>query len=443
MQAFSPALAPIKGVNDHLMVSRLSMSPSQTVSPPTTSPQRPMLSIDDNPSFALGITQRLELAVLNNHSFGGASMSLPPASFAAVRPAAAARPAVDAAPPGGNHFSLEPHEFESLVEGGVVLGRGATAVVEQMRWTANSGAAVAVKHIAAVNSQQRDAICRELAVAVAQRACSSKDGGRTHVVHLHGAFSTPTGASIVMELMVGSFGGPHAMPVRILSTVAKMFLRGLRFMHEDLHVMHRDLKPTNLLYDADGTLKITDFGLSVRLDAAAATSDRHVGSMLYMSPERLRGEQYGYAGDVFGFGVTIAQMLLGKHPLTASLGNAIASRAEERFWGLCGAMRINDGIDASAAATDASFRAALSPHCSPALLDFILRCVHADPARRPTCAELLEHQWLLACDDAVDDDSDDDGFAGWSCDESDTRPDPARASKGEVLRWLKTTDARK
>jgi serine/threonine protein kinase len=167
-----------------------------------------------------------------------------------------------------------------------------------------------------------------------------------------------------------------------------MLLRGLRFMHEDLHVMHRDLKPSNLLYAADGTLKIADFGLSTVIDE---TDDAFVGSQLFMAPERLRGERYGFAADVFGFGVTVAQLLLGRHPLAASLGSAMTGGSEERFWGLCGAMGLNDGLAASVAATERSFRAALAPHCSPGMLALILRCVHADPRERPTCAELQQH----------------------------------------------------
>jgi serine/threonine protein kinase len=278
----------------------------------------------------------------------------------------------------------------------VLLGRGVSAVVEKMV-RKEDGKVVAVKHIEAVGKQQTDAISRELFVAEQRLklAMSPRPGSDADfLVDHYGAFSTADGASIVMEIMAGSFGGLPAMPEHIVAPVAKMFLRGLRFMHEDLHVMHRDLKPSNLLFDADGMLKITDFGLSTRLESMESTTGKHVGSMMFLSPERLRGEDYGFAGDVFSFGVTIAQLLLGQHPLTDSLGDDCHGPYEARFWGLVGAMGVNDGLDASVAATESSFRAVLEGRCSPCMLEFVLRCVHADPCKRPTCAELLLHGFI-------------------------------------------------
>jgi serine/threonine protein kinase len=323
--------------------------------------------------------------------------------------------------------------FDGPGEVAVVLGRGVSATVEKMVRKMD-GKVVAVKHIEAVARQHQAAINRELFVAEQRReipagAASLNDA--LHLVDYYGAYSTPNGASIVMEIMAGCFGGLPPIPERVVSTVAKMFLRGLRFMHEELHVIHRDLKPSNLLFDAEGTLKITDFGLCTRLDSLHSTTDNYVGSQMFMSPERLRGEQYGYAGDVFSLGVTLAQMLMGQHPLTDSLGEAMTGPFEVRFWGLCGAMRINDGIDVSVAATQLSFRIALAPHCSPCMLDFILRCVHADPSKRPTCAELLRHAFVRpspADGGAADDD---DGGDIPVC------PAASPSSPSNLLAWLR------
>ena len=300
-------------------------------------------------------------------------------------------------PPSAKKFAqtLYADEFVSL-EGPdgepVVLGRGVSAVVEKMARTSD-GAVVAVKHIEAHGRQQKDAIAGELIVTEERREATLSTAAALdarHLVEMLGAFATPTGASIVMELMSGSFGGLPPMPEVIAASATRMFLRGLRFMHEDLRVMHRDLKPSNLLFDAEGTLKITDFGLSTKL--ASTTTDKFVGSMMYMSPERLRGEAYGFPGDIFSLGVTVAHLVLGEHPLA----DRVSGASEQRFWELVDAMRINDGLEASTAASESSFRAALEGRCSAALLDFILSCVHADPGKRPTCAELLRHDWFTA-----------------------------------------------
>jgi serine/threonine protein kinase len=332
-------------------------------------------------------------------AYTGSAHTSAPASPARSLPASpsAERPAR------GRRFSnvlqlADYSQFDLMDASASFLGRGVSAVVEKMVRKMD-GKVVAVKHIDAVGKQQKDAISRELFVAEERHGCaaspttmmSPRSGSDAlFLVHHYGAFVTPHGAAIVMELMAGSFGGLPAMPEHIVAPVAKMFLCGLRFMHEDLHVMHRDLKPSNLLFDAEGMLKITDFGLVTRLEHMDSTTDKFAGSQLYMSPERLRGEQYGFAGDVFSFGVTVAQLLLGQHPLAASLGRAMHGAAEDRFWALAEALGFNDGLAASAAATERSFRCALAGRCSPALLEVVLRCVHADPGKRPTCSALLE-----------------------------------------------------
>jgi hypothetical protein len=289
-----------------------------------------------------------------------------------------------------------------------IVGRGASAFVRKMQH-AVTGEVVAVKHI---GQHQQDAMDNELRVAelrLRPGLATRKDG--QFLVHVHGAFATPMGgASIVMDLMEGSLGSLPPAPTQALAVAAKMMLRGLRFIHEDLHMTHRDLKPSNLLYDRKGVVKITDFGLTCRMEEGS-TAHEFVGSMLYMPPERLRGEAYGFPSDVFAFGVTMAHLALGEHPLTAALGSAMTGPSEGRFWGLCGAMCINDGPETSAAATEAAFAKALAAgNCSSTFSKMVLKCVAANAADRPTCDELIRSDVFVA-----------------SADYSD---------QGEVLRWV-------
>jgi serine/threonine protein kinase len=92
--------------------------------------------------------------------------------------------------------------------------------------------------------------------------------------------------------------------------------------------------------------------------------------------------------------VTLGCLLLAQHPLAGALGDAFSNGVDARFWGLVETLRLNDGIEKSVAAAQKAFRMALAPHCSPCMLDFLLRCVHADPSKRPTCEKLLDHAFV-------------------------------------------------
>lgn len=96
-------------------------------------------------------------------------------------------------------------------------------------------------------------------------------------------------------------------------------LDGLEALHEE-GILHRDVKPANVLVDGDGTAKLADFGVAVpssALDEAATMAATHVhpGSLGYMSPEQARGATLDEASDLYSVGVVLYQALTGEHPL--------------------------------------------------------------------------------------------------------------------------------
>ncbi|MBA4861554.1 serine/threonine protein kinase [Streptomyces sp. PSKA54] len=135
---------------------------------------------------------------------------------------------------------------------------------------------------------------------------------------------------LVMELVEGgslaqeTSGGARLAPERV-AAIAEQAAAGLAAAHRE-GVVHRDIKPGNLLLAADGTVKLGDFGIARFLDdpAAALTSTGQiVGTGLYLAPERALGQQAGPASDVYSLGCVLYQLLSGQPPFVADTATAL------------------------------------------------------------------------------------------------------------------------
>lgn len=104
------------------------------------------------------------------------------------------------------------------------------------------------------------------------------------------------------------------MPQAYLPVLTRQVLAGLAFLHDAARICHRDVKPGNLLLRSDGTLKISDFGTSSQLSNSMSRCLSWVGTVTYMSPERIRGDAYSFNTDVWSLGLLLLECAQGRYP---------------------------------------------------------------------------------------------------------------------------------
>lgn len=184
---------------------------------------------------------------------------------------------------------------------------------------------------------------------------------------------------VLLEYMDGgSLEGAHIRQEHILSDLARQVLSGLAYLHKR-KIVHRDIKPSNLLINSSKNVKIADFGVSRILAQTMDPCNSAVGTIAYMSPERINtdlnhGRYDGYAGDIWSLGVSVLEFYLGRFPFAVGRQGDWASL----MFAICFAQPPEAPEMASR-----EFR------------DFISRCLQKDPHSRWTAAQLLQHPFIL------------------------------------------------
>jgi eukaryotic-like serine/threonine-protein kinase len=123
------------------------------------------------------------------------------------------------------------------------------------------------------------------------------------------------------ELLVAR--GPTPLPVAI--DYARQILAALGFAHRN-HVVHRDIKPHNVVVAPDGRLKVTDFGIARVGTSQMTETGSIIGTAQYLSPEQAKGAPVTPASDIYSVGIVLYEMLTGTVPFTGDTPLEIAMK---------------------------------------------------------------------------------------------------------------------
>ncbi len=190
-------------------------------------------------------------------------------------------------------------------------------------------------------------------------------------------FGTDEGSTrqfIAMEYVEGQSGAEllreqGRLPAEEVVELCAQACRGLDYAHRS-GVVHRDIKPGNLMRNPEGIVKIADFGIAKAADDSDITRVGSViGTAAYLAPEQARGEPAGPPSDLYALGVVAYQLLAGRLPYQGSSLTELARQQE------------------TGPPTDVT---QVVPDCPPALSAAIMRALVADPEHRYGSAPEME-----------------------------------------------------
>lgn len=199
-----------------------------------------------------------------------------------------------------------------------------------VRGTSTSGMVMAMKELRLeLDDSKFHAIIMELDIL---HRCISP-----FIVDFYGAFFQEGAVYICMEFMDGgSIDKLYAdgVPEGVLKKITLSTVMGLKSLKDEHNIIHRDVKPTNILVNSRGQVKICDFGVSGNLVASIAKTN--IGCQSYMAPERISsggmqsagavGGTYSVQSDIWSLGLTIIECAMGRYPYPPETYNNIFSQ---------------------------------------------------------------------------------------------------------------------
>ena len=249
------------------------------------------------------------------------------------------------------------------------IGRGASGIVHKAL-NLQTGAFVAIKEVTlrGVSKDQLQLLQREIDLL--------KLLENPYIVEYRESFNTKDTLYIVMEFvengslstMLKKYG---RLPEALVGVYTVQVLGGLHYLHEQ-GVIHRDIKGANILISTEGRVKLADFGVATKMDAAGFDTQANtvMGTPYWMSPEIIQMSGFTTASDIWSVGCTVIELVSGSPPYF------------------------------SLPPMSALFRIVHDQHpplpagISPELTDFLMACFTRDERQRPSALRLRAHRWL-------------------------------------------------
>ncbi|CAG0896447.1 unnamed protein product [Cyprideis torosa] len=271
---------------------------------------------------------------------------------------------------------------EDLLDQGEI-GRGAYGYVNKMVHS-KSGREMAVKRIrSTVDEREQKELLMDLKVVKDTNDCPN-------IVQFYGATFKEGDCWICMELMDISLDKLYkyvhdylgdCIPENILGKIALSTLWALDYLKDKMKIIHRDVKPSNILMGREGQIKLCDFGISGKLvDSIAKTRD--AGCRPYMAPERIDPQMaphgYDVRSDVWSLGISLIEVSTGKFPYPK--WNSVFEQLHQVV-NRDPPQLTNEGRDG------------FEPF-SEDYLEFVNTCLIKDTKKRPKYSQLLSHRFI-------------------------------------------------
>ncbi|KAL0107107.1 hypothetical protein PUN28_015563 [Cardiocondyla obscurior] len=267
------------------------------------------------------------------------------------------------------------------------IGRGGFGTVNKMIHRI-SNTVMAVKRIrSTVDEREQKQLLMDLEVVMKSNECPC-------IVQFYGALFKEGDCWICMELMDTSLDKFYKfiyerlnerIPECILGKITVATVKALNYLKEKLRIIHRDVKPSNILLDRRGNIKLCDFGISGQLvDSIARTRD--AGCRPYMAPERIdpqRARGYDVRSDVWSLGITLMEVATGYFPYPK--WNSVFEQLYQVVQGDPPRLSPNENGN----------------HFTMDFVNFVNTCLIKEETQRPKYNKLLEHPFIRQAEEAT------------------------------------------